>query len=67
MELLNYLVILLRKHQTIVHKVKWPHHFTFAQAMSKGSNFSMSLLTFIICSFLDYSHSSECEGLPLWV
>ena len=40
---------------------QWLHHFTFRPTVYKGSLFSTSLPTFVICRLFDDSHSDRCE------
>ena len=40
---------------------QWLCQFTFPPTVHKGSLFSTSSPTFIICSLLDDSHSNSCE------
>ena len=40
---------------------QWLHQFTFPPAVYKGSFFSTSLPTFLICVLIDDSHFDRCE------
>ena len=47
---------------------QWLHRFAFVPAIYKGSNFSISLLTFLIFFFffLNYSHPMGRSGVSVW-
>ena len=60
-EFLGHMVALwLTSEELSNYFPKWLHHFTFPPVMHKGSNFSISSPTHIICLF-DYNHPSGCE------
>ena len=41
--------------------LQWLHQFTFSPTVHKGSLFSTTCSTFIVCRLFDDSHSNQCE------
>ena len=64
-ELLDHVVLLFLVFWEISYCFpKWLHQFTFPPTVYKGSLFSTSSPTFVVCRLFDDSHSDRSEVIP---
>ena len=55
----NSIFSFLRKLHTV--SPQWLHQFTFPQTVYRGSHFSTSSPTFVVCVLFNDSHSDRCK------
>ena len=64
--MLNHMVVLFFSFLTPPYCFpQWLHQFTFPPVY-KGSPFSTSSPTFVICVLFDNGHSDQCEVISYW-